>query len=42
MALHSIEVRTEWGGSRRPDLSARVIRDLNDESIDMQNSITEI
>ena len=42
MALHNIEIRTEWGGDRRPDLSARVIRDLSGEIIDLQNSIAEI
>ena len=42
MALHNVEIRTQWGGDRRTDMSTRVIRDLRDVIIDLQNSIGEV
>ena len=42
MVVHNIEIRAEWGGNRSPDLSARAIRELKGEIIDLQNSMAEI
>ena len=42
MAVHNVEIRAEWGGAERSEPGARAIRDINDEIIDLQNSIAGV
>ena len=39
MALHNVEVRTEWGNDSGTEMCIRVISDLRDFLVELQNSI---